>query len=47
LIEGLECSVSLYNLFDSNYSFPVGPEHKQDLIAQDGRTLNVKLTYHF
>jgi iron complex outermembrane receptor protein len=47
LIEGLELSVSLYNLFNADYAFPVGPEHRQDMLAQDGRTLNVKLSCRF
>lgn len=47
LVEGLELSVGLYNLFNADYAFPVGPEHRQDVITQDGRTLNVKLAYRF
>jgi len=47
LITGLEVSASVYNLFNTRYSDPGGPEHVQDLIPQDGRTFRAKLTYHF
>ncbi len=47
LVEGLELSASLYNLFNEGYAFPGGPGHTQDLVYQDGRTLRVKLTYRF
>ena len=47
LVEGLELSASIYNLFNTGYAVPVGAEHMQDLIYQDGRTLRVKLTYRF
>ncbi len=47
LVSGVELSVSLHNLFNTAYAFPVGPEHRQDVLAQDGRTLNVKLACRF
>ncbi len=47
LIKGLEISASVYNLFDTKYSDPGGPEHLQDLIQQNGRTYQVKATWHF
>ena len=47
VIKGLEVSASVYNLFDTQYSDPSGPEHVQDLIPQDGRTFRVKMTYRF
>ncbi|MCX7006292.1 MAG: TonB-dependent receptor, partial [Kiritimatiellaeota bacterium] len=47
LVEGLEISASLYNLLNTGYAVPVGAEHMQDLIYQDGRSLRVKLTYRF
>lgn len=59
LLENLELSASLYNLFDCRYGDPGGAEHIQDparfvdpahpldIIQQDGRTFRVKLTYKF
>jgi outer membrane receptor for ferrienterochelin and colicins len=47
LLKNLELSASIYNLFDYDYGDPVGPEHVQDVIQQDGRTFRVKLTYRF
>lgn len=47
LAKGLDVSASVYNLFDRKYGYPGGPEHLQESIPQDGRTLRVKLTYHF
>lgn len=44
---GLELSASVYNLFDKRYADPGGPEHVQDLIAQDGRSYRLKLSYRF
>jgi outer membrane receptor protein involved in Fe transport len=44
---GWEFSVSGYNLFDRRWYSPVGPEHVQDQIQQDGRTYRFKLTYRF
>ncbi len=42
-----ELSASIYNLFDTRYSDPGGQEHVQDLIAQDGRSYRLKLSYRF
>lgn len=47
LIKGLEMSASVYNLFDTRYSDPGGQEHLQDLIQQNGRTYQLKATWHF
>lgn len=47
LVEDLEFSASVYNLFDETYSFPGSEEHAQDRIEQDGMTYRVKLTYLF
>lgn len=44
---GLEAAASLTNLFDSAYSDPVGEEHVQRGIQQDGRALRVTLAYVF
>jgi iron complex outermembrane receptor protein len=43
----LQLSASVYNVFGSDYGDPGSEEHLQDVIAQDGRTLRVKLTYEF
>lgn len=47
LAKNLEVSASLYNLFDSNVTYPGGPGHLQDVLYHDGRTWRVKLTYRF
>jgi outer membrane receptor for ferrienterochelin and colicins len=47
IVKGLELSVSVYNLFDVDYGYPGGTEHRQDIIEQDGRSFRVKLTYRF
>lgn len=47
LVKGMELSASIYNLFNTRFSEPGGPEHLQDLIPQDGRTFRVKLAYRF
>jgi len=47
LLKNLELSATLYNLFDYRYGDPVGTEHIQDIIQQDGRTFRFKLTYRF
>ncbi len=47
ILNGLEASASIYNLFNKKYSDPAGPEHIQDKIQQDGRGFGLKLTYRF
>ncbi len=47
LANRLELSVSVYNLFGTDYGDPGSAEHLQDVIEQDGRTVRVKLTYGF
>jgi outer membrane receptor for ferrienterochelin and colicins len=47
LLKGLEVSASVYNVFDQHYGDPGAEEHRQDSIAQDGRTFWVKLKYGF
>ena len=44
---GDELSVALYNVFDKRYADPGGPEHVQDRIPQDGRTLSGRLRIRF
>jgi outer membrane receptor for ferrienterochelin and colicins len=40
-------SASFYNGFNSRYGDPGAPEHRQDILWQDGRTFRVKATYSF
>ena len=47
IVKGLECSASLYNLFDSKYAFPASADFREDTITQDGRSFRLKLTYRF
>lgn len=53
LIKGLDLSASVYNLLDTRYYSPAGPEHVNSLgetlraVRQDGVTFRVKATYRF
>jgi outer membrane receptor protein involved in Fe transport len=47
LTSDLEMSVSVYNLFDVNYSHPGTFDHVQTEIPQDGRTLGLNVKYSF
>jgi iron complex outermembrane receptor protein len=47
LLEGLEVSATVYNLFDEEYSDPASLDHVQNAIEQDGRTFFLKATYQF
>jgi len=47
LLEGIEFSGSLHNLFDERYGDPGSGEHQQDVIGQDGRAFWLKLKYAF
>jgi outer membrane receptor for ferrienterochelin and colicins len=40
-------SASIYNAFNSVYGDPGAPEHRQNIIWQDGRTFRLKATYSF
>jgi iron complex outermembrane receptor protein len=44
---GLRLSLSLHNLFDAAYADPGAEEHRQLVIPQDGRTLNLRATWRF
>ena len=44
---GVEASASVTNVFDAAYSDPVGEEHVQRGIQQDGRALRVTVAYVF
>jgi len=43
----LRVSLRITNLFNKTYFYPGGYEHIQDVIAQDPRTYNLKLSYDF
>lgn len=53
LVRGLELSASVYNLLDSGYAVPAGPEYVNSRgealrgIGQDGVTFRIKATYRF
>ncbi len=47
LFKGLDASVSIYNLFDTDYADPVAVDFRQRSIPQDGRTFRAKLTWKF
>jgi len=47
VIPDLEITASVYNLGDRFYADPVGAEHRQECIAQDGRTFRLKIIYRF
>lgn len=47
MLRGLEVSVGLYNAFDERYGYPGSADNVQDVIEQNGRTVQGKLTYRF
>ena len=47
IIRGLDLSLSAYNLLDRRYADPGSPGLTETAVPQDGRTLQVKLTYRF
>ena len=47
LVKDLELSASMYNVWNTKYSDPVGPDFGQDTIPQDRRSFRVKLSYRF
>lgn len=53
LLQGLDISASVYNLFDTGYAMPVGSEQTNSLtetlrsIQQDGITFRIKAVYRF
>lgn len=44
---GLEVSLSLRNLFNESYAHPASSRNWQDALAQDGRSVRLKLEYRF
>lgn len=47
IVRGVELSASLYNVFDRAYSDPVSSDFMQDVIQQDGRTFQLKISTRF
>jgi outer membrane receptor for ferrienterochelin and colicins len=47
LVRDLEFSASVYNIFDREYADPASRFHRQDLIAQNGRSFRLKVNYRF
>lgn len=44
IADGVEFSLGVHNLLDSDVYDPVGSEHVQDALLQDGRTLRLRLS---
>ncbi len=47
MLQRLELSLRLNNVFDTDFATPGGVEHRQAAIAQDGRNLSAELRYRF
>lgn len=47
LAPGLELALDLHNLFDQRYAHPGADTNWQNALEQDGRSVRVKLSYHF
>lgn len=47
LAPGVEAGLSVYNLFNRRYADPAASEHLQDAIAQDGRSVRVRVALAF
>jgi hypothetical protein len=47
LLPGLEASVGIYNLLDERYGYPGSGDNVQDVIEQNGRSVQGKITYRF
>ncbi len=46
-LDRLEVTGSVFNLFNARYADPGHPEHRQNVITQDGRTVWLKVQYSF
>jgi len=44
---GLDLELGVYNLFDTRYADPGAEEHRQQAIAQDGRTIRARIIARF
>jgi outer membrane receptor for ferrienterochelin and colicins len=47
VVEGLDLSLGIYNLFNEDYGYPGSIEHTQDVLYQDGRTFLLRGRYRF
>ncbi len=47
LVEGVDLSLGIYNLFDERYYDPASAEHEQDSLLQDERTALLRLRARF
>lgn len=47
ILNGLDLSGSIYNLFDERYGYSGAEDHVQNVIEQDGRTFRLKAIYKF
>jgi outer membrane receptor for ferrienterochelin and colicins len=47
LLPGLEISAGVYNLFDERFGYPGSADNVQDVIEQNGRTVQGKITVRF
>lgn len=45
LLPGLDATLNVQNLFNARYGDPASAAHHQDAIAQDGRTVMLRLSY--
>lgn len=45
--KGVEVSLGIYNLFDKRYEHPTSEINRQNALAQDGRSVRLKLDYKF
>jgi outer membrane receptor protein involved in Fe transport len=47
LAKGLDVSLGIYNAFDRHYAEPAAYTNWQNVLQQDGRSVQLKLTYAF
>ena len=47
LVDGLDLSASVYNLFDTDYGDPASWIHLEDVIPRPGRVFRLKAVYRF
>src|SRR5207249_2833824 len=45
IVNNLEASFSIYNLFDQRYRYPAGPNFLEETLPAEGRSFRVKATY--
>jgi outer membrane receptor for ferrienterochelin and colicins len=46
-LRGLEASLGIYNVLDERYGYPGSGDNVQDIIEQNGRSVQGKITYRF